>query len=793
MPPKGKSKALALKHSYLGQFTKNARKLEDIKSLMVEQERTITELEERRTELDKTIQQQQSEISSKQKDIKKTRRKLDHKKTTLENIAQKLKNVDLQLTKLAPTRIKLNTAFSISKKVQKQRKLKPSKKELSHSTKSVRRSETFQACKAIHGATCENLNPLVTGMMDTLSSKVSPKVLSQCILSGKQSVVNQIENYVISRWKNEYYQSDENILKSLNVYYGQDVMGKAKYKATRKANRSRSVPNFVPYATLSEYIRKIDIGRIIDVKENYGGGIVNEEPADGVCRRLSEYAVRLAKFYIHVNEQRIDKLLDFESFEKKNPQSILFVMAIGGDGAPATGTAILVSFLNVANRIASSSENFLLFGANVPETATVVRHYIKELISDVQYLEKEVFNLTVNKKTFSVEFKLGEIPNDMKMLCFLAGELSNAALYFSTFANVNSKNSNDITKKIGQGKDDWQLFQYSKRLENAEKVSKKEKEFADSKTAKLTQRSKLTTYIGKILQCRQYEVPLVAHYVDRAKAEPLHLKNNVVKEMFLKLLMVCATQSNLKNLKKFKEIPDKELLVTFVSHIRTEMHCKYLSKKIIQWFDESNGKLESDFSFRFRGKESFAFLKHFPELIHMIIHSTSMEAVVIQLRHIISYSVRVTHFDESILKNMKACCSKLFKSRSLTEDHISPSLWTLCNAAPYHAELTLKEYGLGLGINTMEGREQKHQAISKYSNNTTVQNRWPMIFRHEFLQLIHLRENGFDNLYYRKRPKKYVPVFSQNECQKCGMKLVNKVCSICDSQYMTKVMKEIEV
>ena len=93
----------------------------------------------------------------------------------------------------------------------------------------------------------------------------------------------------------------------------------------------------------------------------------------------------------------------------------------------------------------------------------------------------------------------------------------------------------------------------------------------------------------------------------------------------------------------------------------------------------------------------------------------------------------------------------------------------------------------------MEGREQKHQAISKYSNNTTVQNRWPMIFRHEFLQLIHLRENGFDNLYYRKRPKKYVPVFSQNECQKCRMKLVNKVCSICDSQYMTKVMKEIEV
>ena len=121
---------------------------------MLEQERTISELEEIRTEVDKTIQQQLSEISSKQKDIIKARRKLDNMKTTL---AQKVKNVDLQLTKLTPTQIKLNTTFSISKKVQKQRKLKPTKKELSHTTKSVRRSETFQACKAIHNATCEIL------------------------------------------------------------------------------------------------------------------------------------------------------------------------------------------------------------------------------------------------------------------------------------------------------------------------------------------------------------------------------------------------------------------------------------------------------------------------------------------------------------------------------------------------------------------------------------------------------------------------------------------------------------
>jgi hypothetical protein len=29
-----------------------------------------------------------------------------------------------------------------------------------------------------------------------------------------------------------------------------------------------------------------------------------------------------------------------------------------------------------------------------------------------------------------------ELPNDMKMLAFLAGELTNSATYFSTFADV---------------------------------------------------------------------------------------------------------------------------------------------------------------------------------------------------------------------------------------------------------------------------------------------------------------------------------------------------------------------
>ena len=120
------------------------------------------------------------------------------------------------------------------------------------------------------------------------------------------------------------------------------------------------------------------------------------------------------------------KLLTFTDLEKKCNEFILFVLAIGGDGAPGTGTAFLVSFLNCGKRIASSSENFLLFGANVEENCSLVKLFVKKL-ADITYLESKVHEI----KKVKVEFMLGELPNDLtKMLSFLAGELTNSATYF---------------------------------------------------------------------------------------------------------------------------------------------------------------------------------------------------------------------------------------------------------------------------------------------------------------------------------------------------------------------------
>ena len=112
------------------------------------------------------------------------------------------------------------------------------------------------------------------------------------------------------------------------------------------------------------------------------------------------------------------------------------------------------------------------------------------------------------------------------------------------------------------------------------------------------------------------------------------------------------------------------------------------------------------FTFRFRGKESFAFLRHFTRLISIIVQNVISEPVIlhfhkiyiqfINLCKVVSYTVRIEDFNSDILSDVEKCCA---------------ILWTICNEAPYHAQITYKEYGLALGCNTMEGREQKHQTI----------------------------------------------------------------------------------
>ena len=100
----------------------------------------------------------------------------------------------------------------------------------------------------------ENIDPTVYGMLDTLTAKCKADYLSSKILASKSSVRRTIEDQCSKKYRSKYYNSAENILRSLNVYYSHHVMGKRKYINVRKENMLLEYQTFVSYKVLEDNI-----------------------------------------------------------------------------------------------------------------------------------------------------------------------------------------------------------------------------------------------------------------------------------------------------------------------------------------------------------------------------------------------------------------------------------------------------------------------------------------------------------------------------------------------------------
>ena len=278
---------------------------------------------------------------------------------------------------------------------------------------------------------------------------------------------------------------------------------------------------------LVKEIQNIDIGKLHDISELCR----NMESLNEMCRMPAEFILYLAKFYLKVNNWREDKLKTFKSLKQKDHESFLFAIAIGGDGAPGIGMSVLVSFINVGEQLPSRKEQFLLLSGDVDEGSQVVQNSFKPFVKDLNYLESKVFEIDTGNEKKKVEFMMTELPNDMKMLSFLAGELSNSASYFSTFASVARNEANNYKKSFGLGSEHfWKLFPYLKRMDDVRKVEHKRTQLSSNNILPSAVHNESLAFIAKEIGSRQYQFPLVGKNIDVAKAEPLHLKKNTIKE-----------------------------------------------------------------------------------------------------------------------------------------------------------------------------------------------------------------------------------------------------------------------
>ena len=679
--------------------------------------------------------------------------------------------------------------------------------EMSIRTKRRRVQETFQAAIEINGGTKENHHPALDGMVETLDTKFSKKVVASAICK-KPALAKTVASKFHSDQCAAYEKTNENMLRSVDVYYAMGVMGKRKYikvrqstsfkkvvskfkKSTRIKVANCKIPVLVPYYKLVQFLEGVDIGNLYSVEEELCKDSQNK--VNGFFRDLKEFLPRLAEFYLKVYKPE-----EFNWFG--NP--FTFKVAIGGDGAPFgkydQSCAWLVSFLNVGERFLSNKDNFLIFGANCSESCEAVKKYVAKLVSDIKYLEGRAFK--VNGR--DIKFEVSELPNDMKMLCFLGGELSNSAKYFSSFANVSYDNMNSLKFTFGLSEgNEWRPWDYETRVKVVKQVEKLKEKLSKSKLTESTKRSKITSFIAE-KKSRQEFSPRIGKLINKAHVEPLHLKNNACALMFKHVLLFSIQRSELsQSINEFSKVSNLSPFARLISSLKCQCNMSRLAKKIMRWFDESKGNAKS-FDYRFTGQESRRFLHNFMYMISAIEGENDSRQVsmklhifafaILSLRNAISLYSRFS-IDEAQINELDRECSNFFICCALYLE-VNPTVWTIGNVVPVHTRDIFQKYGKGLLINSMEGREAKHLAISRYATNSTNITRWKSVFRHEFVSLIWLRERGCNLSNSKKCTETYIPkrVSDFAYCYYGLMLTDGKECKYCKHQYRMQIVNSIQ-
>ena len=424
------------------------------------------------------------------------------------------------------------------------------------------------------------------------------------------------------------------------MYYSKGIMAKDKYRAVYKASSYKQEvgikraahikvancpsPRLVPYDRLMKYIKSIDIGHLHSVRETLCHGMDDCDKVNGCYRDIEDLLIKLATFYLDYGRY---ELLTFD-------QPNTYHVALGGDGAPFgkddTACSWLVSFLNIGQGVLSSNENFLLFGANCSETSLPVKHFLGKLMADVKRIENSSYSIAAKGESIDVKFVFAELPNDMKMLFFLAGELTNSATYFSTFANVDKESSSvNGTGTFGRNATDtWKPWDYSQRVRVAAAVEKFKRKIEKKSVSASTKRSKTTAFIAK-QKSRQEFVPLVAELIDKAHVEPLHLKNNAcaLAHRYLLNQAIEMSKPNLSACFSFSQVPPETPFFTFINILRSKCNLNRLVKKIIRWYNDNANAQGNTFDYRFTGKDFRMFLHNFMFLIDVLEDGVSGKVV----------------------------------------------------------------------------------------------------------------------------------------------------------------------
>ena len=238
--------------------------------------------------------------------------------------------------------------------------------------------------------------------------------------------------------------------------------------------------------------------------------------------------------------------------------------------------------------------------------------------------------------------------------------------------------------------------------------------------------------------------------------------------------------------KQINDVPPDSPFSFYITVLKNQLRVGRLVKRIKSWFNEGRKR---SFSYRFTGKETRIFCHKFMFVLHPLSKETETKLKIasiafccLQLRDATSY---FSHVDITLaeLEQCKKACLYLFNANALLLKSVTPTLWTIGYAIPRHKEILFNRYGMGLGINSMQGREAKHVRVSEFAKHSTKSTRWSMVLRHVYMCNVWIRMHEPSRILYTTQKYQYIPKEIELEtfCY-CGFPTCKgQQCSICGS------------
>ena len=182
MPPKG-SKALKRKQSLIGQFSSNKKRISTLEQTLSGQEKLINKLEHR------------------------LNRRKERASLVLSEIGKSVRSDFNTRVKLVPIVMAVAAA---------KRQTNLANDSLNYKSTQRRRDETLRAAAAVHGA-ANDLSTALDGLVDTVLGKFKAIEVVEKIFNSKKSVSNAIIKKRETSICSDYYKSNNNLLRSLNI------------------------------------------------------------------------------------------------------------------------------------------------------------------------------------------------------------------------------------------------------------------------------------------------------------------------------------------------------------------------------------------------------------------------------------------------------------------------------------------------------------------------------------------------------------------------------------------------